>query len=185
MRLGINHAGSYEHCTSGPRSWGGPGHFTGRAVDCQAGDFSFGSGGTFTGAATNCAAGSSSFGGGGSGGFHGIAKNCTSGPDSFGGSGQMIGCEVTGAINSAVLTTGRLVDCRIGPTLGNQSAIFIGAGATLYNCTIVANPAGAGYSIDAPNSVNARVTHCRLNRGMRNVINAIAQPFNVNDPNVE
>jgi hypothetical protein len=185
MRLGISYAGFYDHCTGGPRVWGGPGNFSGRAIGCQAGEFSFGSGGVFNGAATNCAAGPSSFGGGGNGGFHGVAKHCTAGQDSFGGSGQMIGCEVTGAINSAVLTTGRLTDCRIGPTQGNQSAILIGAGATLYNCTVIANPGGAGYSIDAPNSVIARVAHCRLNHGMRNVINAIAQPFNVNDPNLE
>jgi hypothetical protein len=185
MRLGVTYAGSYNHCTSGPRGWGGPGNFSGNAVDCQAGEFSFGSGGTFTGAATNCSAGSASFGGGSTGGFHGFAKRCTAGQNSFGGSGQMIDCEVTGAINPAVLTTGRLADCRIGPAPGNQSAILIGPGATLYNCTVLANPAGTGFSIDAPNSVTARVTHCRLNHGLHNVINAIAQPFNVNDPNLE
>jgi len=61
----------------------------------------------------------------------------------------------------------------------------LGPGATLYNCTLLANPNGQGYAIDAPASVVVRVAHCRLNRGVRNIVNAIAQPFNVEDPNLD
>ena len=183
MRIGINYSGTYENCTCGPRGWGGPGNFSGTAANCQAGDASFGSGGLFTGAATNCTAGASSFGGGG--GFHGAARNCTAGHNSFGGSGLMLGCQVAGAISATVPTTGRLTDCRIGPSPGNLPGIVIGAGASLYNCTVLANPAGTGYSVDANSPVHARIAHCRLNHSTRNVINDIAQPFNVDDPNTD
>jgi hypothetical protein len=188
MRLGITYAGRYEECTSGPRSWGGPGHFAGQANQCRAGDFSFGFGQGFTGFATNCSAGIGSFGSGALGpsaGFHGLAKGCQAGDDSFGGSGWMMDCDVAGAINAAIPTTGRLEDCRIGPAPGNRAAIVIGTGATLYNCTLVANPSGAGFSIDAPKPVTARVAHCRMNHGMRNVENAIEEPYNVDDPDLD
>jgi hypothetical protein len=184
MRLGVTFAGFYEHCAGGPRSWGGPGNFAGRAVNCQAGPFSFGAGGLFSGFATNCTAGPSSFGAGGVG-FHGYAKNCTAGHESFGGSGTLVGCEITGAINGTVATTGRLTDCRIGPPPGNGPALVIGAGATLYNCTVLANPAGNAFSIEAASEVPATIGHCRLNHGMRNVANTLAQPFNVEDPNLD
>jgi hypothetical protein len=185
MALGANYAGRYEDCVCGPRGWGGPGTFSGVAVNCRAGDYSFAAGGAFTGAATNCTAGIGSFGGAGGAGFHGIARNCTAGHDSFGGSGLMLGCEVLGAVSAATATTGRLTDCRIGPAPGNLAALVLGAGATLHNCTVLANPAGTGFSIDAPVPVRARISHCRLNHSLRNVVNDVAQPFNVDDPNVE
>jgi hypothetical protein len=184
MRLGITYAGYYENCAAGPRAWGGPGNFAGRALNCQAGPSSFGSGGLFSGFATNCAAGASSFGGGGTG-FHGYARNCTAGDESFGGSGIMIGCEVVGAISATALTTGKLVDCRIGPAPGNQPAVWIGAGARLQNCTVLANPSGTGFSIDAPVPASAAISHCRVNHGLHNVVNLVAQPYNVDDPNLE
>lgn len=184
MRLGVNYQGFYENSTCGPRGWGGPGHFSGTAVHCSAGFFSFAAGGLFTGIATNCTAAEASFGGGG-GAFQGFAKNCSAGHDSFGGPGTLFGCEITGAINSAVATTGQLKDCRVGPAPGNFSAIVIGEGASLQNCTFLANPGGSGFSIDAPAQVRAKIAHCRLNQGMRNVVNAIAQPFNVDDPNID
>ena len=56
---------------------------------------------------------------------------------------------------------------------------------TLYNCTLLANPAGAGYSIDAPSPVHAKIVHCRFNHGLRNIINDVAQPLNVDDPNID
>jgi len=184
MRLGITYSGYFENVTCGARGWGGPGHFTGAALHCTAGDYSFGSGGVFTGAATNCQAGIGSFGAGG-GGFHGFAKNCSAGGDSFGGSGWMQRCDVNGVVNAAVLTTGRLTDCRIGPAPGNFSALQLGAGATLQNCTVLAAPAGSGFSIDAPVPVRAKLSHCRFNHGTRNVQNDIAQPFNVDDLDVD
>ena len=52
----------------------------------------------------------------------------------------MINCEVAGAVSPGIPTTGKLTDCRIGPAPGNDSAIFIGPGAVLYNCTLLANP---------------------------------------------
>lgn len=183
MRLGIIYSGVYEKCVCGPRGWGGSGTFSGVAVNCASGDFSFGSvGGIFTGFATNCLAGMSSFG---AGGFHGIAKNCVAGHDSFGGSGFMLSCEVAGAINSLTPTTGKLRDCRIGPAPGNFSTLFLGTGATLHNCTVIANPAGSGFSIDAVAMVHAKIAHCRFNHSLRNVINDILQPFNVDDPSVD
>ena len=184
MRLGVNYQGYYENSTCGPRGWGGPGHFSGTAVNCSAGGSSFASGGLFSGIATNCAAGEASFGGGG-GMFQGFARQCVAGHDSFGGPGTLIGCEVNGAINAAVVTTGKLKDCRVGPAPGNFSAIVIGEGASLQNCTFLATPGGAGFSIDAPVQVRAKIAHCRLNQGMRNVVNAIAQPYNVDDPNID
>lgn len=184
-RLGITYSGTYERCTTGPRSWGSLGTFAGRAMDCRAGDFSFAGGGVFTGSATNCNAGAASFGGGGPGGFHGVARNCVAGHGSFGGSGWLVNCEVSGAINPEVLTTGKLTDCRIGPAPGDFSAILLGTGATLLNCTVLANPDGTGFSLDAPSQVAVRVTHCRLNHGMRNLVNVVAQPGNVDDPNIE
>ena len=184
MRLGVDYQGFYENSTCGPRGWGGPGHFSGTAVNCSAGFFSFAAGGLFTGIATNCRAADASFGGGG-GAFQGFAKNCSAGHDSFGGPGTMIGCEVDGAINSAVATTGKLKDCHVGPAPGNFSAIVIGEGASLQNCTFLVNPGGAGFSIDAHAQVRAKIAHCRLNQGMRNVVNAIAQPYNVDDPNLD
>jgi len=182
MRLGITYAGKYLNSDCSQRGWGGPGIFSGAALNCSAGDFSFGAGGVFSGAATNCRAGLGSFG---TGAFRGIAKNCTAGHGSFGGTGHLIGCEVTGGINSTVVTTGKLTDCRIGPAPDNVAAIVIGTGARLYNCTLLANPGGTGFSIDALAPVSARVAHCRLNHGMRNVVNEIAQPFNVEDPGLE
>lgn len=187
MRLGIIYAGHYENCVAGPRSWGGPGHFAGSALNCAAGDYSFGSAGSFVGAATNCVAGLGSFGGPSATGqgFHGLAKNCAAGDESFGGSGLMINCEVSGAISAAVLTIGRLRDCQIGPAPGNQPALLLGAGASVYNCTILANPFGNAFSIDAPKPVQAKVAHCRLNHGLRNIVNQIAQPANIEDPNLD
>jgi hypothetical protein len=185
MRLRITYAGLYVGCTAGPRGWGGPGNFNGRATDCGAGDYSFGAGGLCSGFATNCTAGLGSFGGSAAGGFHGVAKNCQAGHDSFGGSGTMIGCDVSGALGAAVLTTGRLSDCRIGPAPGNPPSILVGPGARLYNCTVLANPGGSGYSIEAQVSTLIRAAHCRLNHGMHNVINTIAQPSNVDDPSLE
>jgi hypothetical protein len=184
MRLGVTYAGYYEHVTCGPRGWGGPGHFTGAALNCSAGDYSFGSGGMSAGFTTNCTAGTGSFGAAG-GGFHGVAKNCTAGHESFGGSGWLIGCEVTGAVNATQLTTGRLTDCRIGPPPPGQSALLVGAGATLHNCTVLASPVGGGFSLDAPAPVRVKAAHCRFNRGVRNVINDIVQPFNVDDPAID
>jgi hypothetical protein len=182
MRVGVTYAGEYEGCVAGPHSWGSSGGFSGLARNCRAGAYSFGAGGTFTGSATDCTAGPGSFGGGG---FHGTAKGCTAGDGSFGGSGVLLACQVSGAINATVATTGKLTDCRIGPAPGDLPAVVLGPGATLYNCTLLANPNGQGYAIDAPASVVVRVAHCRLNRGVRNIVNAIAQPFNVEDPNLD
>lgn len=183
MRLGITYAGFYEDCVAGPRAWGGPGNFAGRAVNCQAGPWSFGAGGLFSGFATNCTAGPGSFGAGGTG-FHGYAQRCTAGADSFGGSGLMLDCEVTGAVHAGVPTTGRLLNCRIGPAPPGRPALVVGPGAVLYNCTVLADPASGAASIEAPQPVTATIGHCRLNAGLRNVINTLAEPFNIEDPNL-
>jgi len=188
MRLGVEYAGTYEQCQAGARAFGSLGIFSGQATDCRAGDFSFGSGGLFSGAATHCAAGLASFGGAtliGGGGFHGFARNCSAGHDSFGGSGWMLDCDVAGSISAAVPMTGRMEDCRVGPSPGNQPAVQVGTGAALHNCTLLANPQGAGFSIHAATPVMIRVSHCRLNRGMNNVLNLIAEPYNVDDPNID
>ena len=188
MRLGVEYAGTYEQCRAGPRSFGSLGIFSGQAMNTGAGDWSFASGGLFSGAATNCIAGRASFGGAtlvAGGGFHGVARSCASGDDSFGGSGWMIDCDVTGAVSAAVPMTGRMEDCRIGPAPGNQPAVWVGPGATLYNCTLLANPQGTAYSIDASTPVAAKVSHCRMNHGLNNVLNTIAQPLNVDDPNID
>jgi hypothetical protein len=179
MRLGVNFAGTYEECAAGARSWGGPGIFSGKAIDCSAGDFSFGSGGGFQGEATGCRAGIASFG---AGAFHGLAKDCTAGHGSFGGSGMMTRCQVLGAINPTIPTTGKLVDCEIGPPEDDSAAVVVGEGATLYNCTLLAR---TGFSIDARSLVNARITQCRLNRGIRNVNNIVRNALNVEDPTLD
>jgi len=178
MRVGITYGGYYENCISGDRSWGGPGHFFGTAINCAAGALSFASGGLFNGLADRCQAGEQSFG---AGGFHGTAKNCSAGHNSFGGSGHMVRCEVAGAVNPITPSTGRMTDCHIGPAPQNDSAVVIGHGATLYNCSLIADPAGTGFSVEARQPVSARIAHCRLNRGMRNVSNAIQSPSNIED----
>lgn len=182
MRLGITYSGFYEGCTSTARGWGGPGNFSGIAAGCNSGPYSFAAGGLFSGSATNCIAGEGSFG---AGGFQGIAMRCTAGQGSFGGAGILIDCDIAGAINASIPTTGKLTDCRIGPAPGNLSTVLVGAGASLYNCTILANPTGTGFSLDASSPVHARVAHCRMNHSIRNVINDIVQPYNVDDPNVD
>jgi hypothetical protein len=130
----------------------------------------------------NCHAGPLSFG---AGRFFGNARNCSAGHDSFGGSGVLIDCEVHGSINSSVPLAGKLIDCRVGPAPANASTIVLGNGASLYNCTVIASPAGSGYSIDAVGLVQARIAHCRFNRGIRNVVNVVADPANVEDPDLD
>ena len=187
MRLGIVYAGRYENCRCDVRGWGGLGDFTGIAIGCTGGDFSFGAEGLFAGFATNCSGGLGSFGGNGrsGGGFQGVAKNCTAGDSSFGGSGLIVGCEINGRISPGIPTTGRISDSRIGPSTADHPAVVLGNGAAIFNSTLLANPNGAGFSIDAVGPARVRIAHCRLNHGMRNIINEVAQPLNVEDPLVE
>jgi hypothetical protein len=136
----------------------------------------------YSGLYQDCQSGPLSFG---AGNFWGTAKNCIAGHQSFGGPGVLTACQIDGAISGSSATTGRLSDCRVGPVPDNSPCIVLGEGASLYNCTLIANPGGNTWSIDAIGQVRARIAHCRFNRGMRNVINSIAQPANVDDPNLD
>jgi hypothetical protein len=65
----------------------------------------------------------------------------------------------------------------------NGAGLVVGAGARIYNSTILGN--GTGKSIDAGSAVNAVIAQCRLNKGIgANVTNLIATPYNVDDPDI-
>jgi hypothetical protein len=182
-------SGTFINCVGGDDSWGGDGGIaSGTFTNCICTGDGFGSqSGTASGIFTDCVANGSSFGGNG-GTASGTFTRCSCpGSEAFAGdagtaSGTFIDCQFSGSSWDGTFT-GLMDGCRWEVTGTNKTALKVGSGARVYNCTLIGT--GTGKSIDAASAINAKIAHCRMNKGIgTNVTNDIGTPYNVDDPDI-
>ena len=78
---------------------------------------------------------------------------------------------------------GLMDGCSFEITGTDKNAVEVESTARIYNSTLIAN--GTGKSIYASAAQDAKIAHCRLNKGIdANVTNLIGTPYNVDDTDV-
>lgn len=181
-------SGTFDWCIGGSTSFGGDGTASGTFNYCKGGNSSFGgSSGSFataSGTFNHCIGAAYSFGGQNLGTASGTFRHCFGGLNSFGGtmSGTMINCDIV-ATEWGGTITGTVDGCRVKLSGTDKHAAVVGAGGRIYNCTLLAT--GTGKSVYAAGAVNAKVAHCRLNKGIDlNVTNDVGTPYNVDDTDI-
>lgn len=214
MRGATEYAGTYRRCVGGGGSFGGTyaGSGSSGAIasglfeDCIGGGESFGVG-TASGTFTRCTGGTISFGGTASGTF----TDCSASGSGFAiASGTFLRCSASGAgFGSDFSTaTGTLTDCtwttssslgypgtftgimrrcRFVTTGPNSSPLRVGAGAKIFDSTLIAT--GTGNSITAGSAVTISLAGCRMNRDVNanvsNNLGTLTESYNLIDADID
>jgi hypothetical protein len=194
MRQAVEYAGTYRRCVGGNFSFGGGlGNASGLFEDCTAGTQSFGgstgNGSIASGTFRRCSAGELSFG------FFvasGTFENCTAtAVGSFGANGTASGtftdCLLTSAGSFTGTFTGTMRRCRFVTTGTNANALRVGAGAKIFDSTLIAT--GTGNSITAGSAVTISLAGCRMNKDINaNVFNnlgTLTESYNLIDADID
>jgi hypothetical protein len=194
MRQAVEYAGTYRRCVGGNFSFGGGlGNASGLFEDCTAGTQSFGgstgSGSIASGTFRRCSAGELSFG------FFvasGTFENCTAtAGGSFGANGTASGtftdCLLTSAGSFTGTFTGTMRRCRFATTGTNANALRVGAGAKIFDSTLIAT--GTGNSITAGSAVTISLAGCRMNRDINanvsNNLGTLTESYNLIDADID
>jgi len=181
-------SGELWRCHGGESSFGGSGKiFTGKAYDCIGGDKSFGNM-TCSGEVYRCLGGDGSFGFFVQ--FSGIAEDCVCTGDGFlgmyidsGTDAILRRCRAENRTLPIRKWQGLMTGCTFKNAATNGNAVEITGEARIYNSTLIAN--GTGKSIYAAAAQDAKIAHCRMNKGIdANVTNLIGTPYNVDDTDV-
>lgn len=201
-------SGTFANCTGGESSFGGIGTASGIFTGCTGGDLSFAGGGsgTASGIFTGCTGGYSSFGGegtasgiftdcaggdysfGGDGTASGTFTGCTGGDGSYDGttSGVFIDCSLTNSISYNGTFTGTMRRCRFVTTGTNANALRVGAGAKIFDSTLIAT--GTGNSITAGSAVTISLAGCRMNKSINsnvsNNLGTLTESYNLIDEDI-
>jgi hypothetical protein len=212
MRIGTDYAGIYRKCISGNHSFGGTfggnpastAFASGTFEDCVAGSESFGGIGTASGVFTRCTATTSSFGGFASGTFTdcsasngfttaiGVFTRCSVSSSGFGSgfggstNGTLIDCTITSnAYNGTFTGTARR--CRFVATNANAVPLRVGAGAKIFDSTLIAT--GTGNSITADSAVTISLAGCRMNKSINanvsNNLGTLTESYNLIDEDID
>ena len=202
-------SGTFANCTGGDSSFGSYNIASGTFTDCVAANTSFGGGGsgTASGTFTGCTGGYSSFGGegtasgtftdctggnysfGGDGTASGTFTGCTGGDGSYDGttSGVFIDCSVISSISYSGTFTGTMRRCRFVTTGTNANALRVGAGAKIFDSTLIAT--GTGNSITAASAVTISLAGCRMNRDINanvsNNLGTLTESYNLIDADID
>jgi hypothetical protein len=214
MRRSTEYAGTYKKCIGGDNSFGSesPSFASGLFEDCTSGSFSFGGSGTASGTFTRCVSnGTSSFGRASSGNFNdcvggansfgaqpagiasGVFLRCIVSGDGFGS--NVIGGAATGTFTDCTLTssssyggtfTGTMRRCRFVCTGTNNTALTVGAGAKIFDSTLIAT--GTGNSITAGSAVTISLAGCRMNKSINsnvsNNLGTLTESYNLIDEDI-
>jgi hypothetical protein len=214
MRRSTEYAGTYKKCIGGDNSFGSesPSFASGFFEDCTSGSFSFGGSGTASGTFTRCVSnGTASFGRTSSGNFtdcvggatsfgaqpagiaSGVFLRCIVSGDGFGS--NVIGGAATGTFTDCTLTssssyggtfTGTMRRCRFVCTGTNNTALTVGAGAKIFDSTLIAT--GTGESITAGSAVTISLAGCRMNNSINsnvsNNLGTLTESYNLIDEDI-
>ena len=198
MRRSVEYAGTYRRCAGSEESFGVSGIASGTFADCTGGNNSFGGGGggTASGTFTNCTGGSFSFGGGSFsniGAASGTFTNCAGGNNSFGGgsfstaSGTFIECTLSNTSSYGGAFTGTMRRCRFVTTGTDANALRVGAGAKIFDSTLIAT--GTGNSITAASAVTISLAGCRMNKDINanvsNNLGTLTESYNLIDADID
>jgi hypothetical protein len=207
MRYGMEYSGTYRRCIGGYSSFGGTqgGSPSATAIasglfeDCTAEGESFGGIGTASGIFNRCTSGFSSFGGTGSGQFtdcttangftqaSGTFTRCSGFSTTFGTtiSGTLTDCTISGGTFNG-LFTGTVRRCRFVATGTNANALTVGAGAKIFDSTLIAT--GTGNSITAGSAVTISLAGCRMNNSINsnvsNNLGTLTESYNLIDEDI-
>jgi hypothetical protein len=214
MRTAIEYAGTYRRCVAGASAFAGTFQGAGSSSsiasglfeDCIAGSNSFGSG-TASGTFNRCTStGIFSFGTIASGIFtdcstvsgfdtpSGTFTRCSVSTSGFGsGNGQsatgsFTDCTAAFTINGYLgLFTGTMRRCRFRTTASNANALRVGAGAKIFDSTLIAT--GTGNSITAGSAVTISLAGCRMNRDINanvsNNLGTLTESYNLIDSDID
>jgi len=186
-------SGLFEDCTAVGSSFGGSGgNASGTFTRCVSGSDSFGSiaSGTFT----DCTAGATSFGGQAGGSASGTFVRCTVAGAGFGSSssggtatGSFTDCTITNTSSYGGTFTGTMRRCRFVTTGTNANALRVGAGAKIFDSTLIAT--GTGNSITAGSAVTISLAGCRMNRDVNanvsNNLGTLTESYNLIDADID
>lgn len=213
MRQAVEYAGTYRRCVGGGGSFGGTyaGSGSSGAIasglfeDCIGGGESFGVG-TASGTFTRCTGGTISFGGTASGTFtdcsasgngfamaSGTFLRCSASGDGFGAgfstaTGTLTECtwSASSSLGYTGTFTGTMRRCRFVATSGNAAPIRVGAGAKIFDSTLIAT--GTGNSITAGSAVTISLAGCRMNRDINanvsNNLGTLTESYNLIDADI-
>jgi hypothetical protein len=214
MRTATEYSGTYRRCVGGDSSFGGTYLGVGSTAiasglfeDCISGTESFGGIGTASGIFTRCASsGVSSFGGTASGTFtdcstisgfqtaSGTFLRCSVSTSGF---GSASGTTATGSLTECTINiasvlgylgtfTGTAHRCRFVVTSSNVSALRVGAGAKIFDSTLIAT--GTGNSITAGSAVTISLAGCRMNNSINsnvsNNLGTLTESYNLIDEDI-
>jgi hypothetical protein len=215
MRQTTEYSGTYRRCTGGSFSFGAQSFASGTFEDCIGGSNSFGGGASIdsiaSGTFKRCSSGSNSFGyqiasgvfedcsantglnSFGSTTSSGTFTRCSSfGADSFGGSsggtasGTFTDCNLTVSSSYAGTFTGTMRRCRFVCTGTNNNALNVGAGAKIFDSTLIAT--GTGNSITAGSAVTISLAGCRMNNSINanvsNNLGTLTESYNLIDSDI-
>jgi uncharacterized protein (UPF0303 family) len=189
---GANASGLFEDCTATSSSFGGSaGSASGIFTRCSAGSDSFGS--AASGTFTDCTAGATSFGGQIAGSATGTFLRCTVNGAGFGSSstggtatGTFTDCTLTNTTSYGGTLTGTLRRCRFVCTGTNNNALRVGAGAKIFDSTLIAT--GTGESITAGSAVTISLAGCRMNKSINanvsNNLGTLTESYNLIDEDI-
>lgn len=214
MRGSVEYAGTYRRCVGEAESFGGAfaGSGSSGAIasglfeDCTGGAGSFGRG-TASGTFTRCTGGNASFGGTASGTFtdcstfgagfeiaSGTFLRCSASGGGFGSSfftatGTLTDCtwNTSSSLGYSGTFTGIMRRCRFVTTGPNSSPLRVGAGAKIFDSTLIAT--GTGNSITAGSAVTISLAGCRMNRDINanvsNNLGTLTESYNLIDADID
>jgi hypothetical protein len=186
-------SGLFEDCTAGGFSFAGSGGTaSGTFIRCSSGSNSFGQ--TSSGTFTDCTAGATSFGGQSGGTASGAFLRCTVTGAGFGSSssggtatGTFTDCTITNTDSYGGTFTGTMRRCRFVTTGTNANTIRVGAGAKIFDSTLIAT--GTGNSITAASAVTISLAGCRMNKDINanvsNNLGTLTESYNLIDADID
>jgi hypothetical protein len=211
MRTATEYSGTYRRCVGGDSSFAGT--FAGSGLstaiasglfeDCSAGTASFGYG-TASGIFTKCISSGSAFGILSASGIFtdcsaadgfvvasGTFLRCSVSSSGFGGSGtsatgNLTECIISNNTSYTGLFTGTARRCRFITTDTNASPLRVGAGAKIFDSTLIAT--GTGNSITADGAVTISLAGCRMNNSINsnvsNNLGTLTESYNLIDEDI-
>jgi hypothetical protein len=186
-------SGLFEDCVAVGSSFGGSGGIaSGVFTRCSSLSDSFGS--TASGTFTDCTAGATSFGGQVGGIASGTFLRCTVTGAGFGSSssggtatGSFTDCTITNTSSYGGTFTGTMRRCRFVTTGTNANALRVGAGAKIFDSTLIAT--GTGNSITAGSAVTISLAGCRMNKDINanvsNNLGTLTESYNLIDADID
>ena len=173
MRRTVEYAGTYKKCVSGAGSFGDV-ISSGLFEDCIGGSTSFGGGilATASGTFLRCAVDGNGFGS-----YIPTGK----------ATGSFTDCALTNNVSYGGIFTGTMRRCRFVCTGTNNNALQVGAGAKIFDSTLIAT--GTGNSITADTPVTISLAGCRMNRDINanvsNNLGTLTESYNLIDADID